>query len=1048
MNALIAQALKHRILMLVILLAAMAGGTFAFRALNIEAYPDPVPPLVDVITQSPGLSAEEMERYITIPIETQIAGLPNTRVLRTISLYGLSDVKLQFTYEYSYDEALQQVLNRLAQMPPLPNGAQPQISPVSPIGEIFRYRLKGPPGYSVLDLKTLQDWVLQRRFRTVPGVIDVVGWGGKTKTFELQVDLGKLVAYGLTLPQLVQTLTNSNINVGGNTINLGSQSAVVRGVGLIRSIEDLGSTMLTQAGGNPVLVRDVANVVVGNLPRLGIAGMNEDDDIVQGIVLMRRGQQSSPTIERVRAEVERINSSGVLPPGVQIERIYDRQDLINTTTHTVLHNMIVGILLIFFLQWAFLGDLRSAVIVATTIPFALYFAIGIMVLRGESANLLSVGAIDFGLIVDATVIMVERIFRQLGENAKAPAKLSDEAGLKGKLLAIYQAGSAVQRSILFAAAIIIAGFLPLFTLSGVEGHIFGPMAKTYAYALAGGLLATFTITPALCAFLLPEHVRETETWFVRTLHRYYVPVLHRAVAKRKIVAGGAIALLLVSALLGRSLGLEFMPKLEEGNLWIRGTMPATISLEEGNGYANRIRKVIGSFPEVEAAVSQQGRPDDGTDAAGFFNVEVFAPLKPVSKWRPGLDKEALTTEIQEALEKEFPGIEFNFSQYLQDNVAEQVSGVKGENSIKIFGNDLHVLTDTAEKIKAVLATVPGVTDLAIFTSLGQPTIQIDIDRARAARYGLSPGDINSTIRVAIGGETAGDVYEDGSDRHFPIMVRLAPQFRKNAEAINNLVIGTQGPSGIVQIPLREVASIKLISGASYIYREQQQRYLPIKFSVRDRDLGSTIKEAEQKIAKEIRLPPGTRLEWVGEFKNLQDAIARLRIVVPISIALIGLLLWLNFGSVPDTLLALSVIPMAIVGGVAALFVTRFPFSVSAAIGFIALFGISVMDGIIIISQYNRLLERGMDRIAAVLRAGELQMRPVLMTCVIAGVGLLPAAVSNGIGSQVQKPLAVVVVGGMLLAPVIILVTLPALIALFSQRTPAETSRRAGREATG
>ena len=1048
MNALIAQALKHRILMLMILLAAMIGGAVAFRSLNIEAYPDPVPPLVDVITQSPGLSAEEMERYITIPIETQIAGLPNTRVLRTISLYGLSDVKLQFTYDYSYDEALQQVLNRLAQMPPLPNSAQPQISPVSPIGEIFRYRLKGPPGYSVLDLKTLQDWVLQRRFRTVPGVIDVTGWGGKTKTFELQVDLNKLVAYGLTLPQVVQTITNSNINVGGNTIDLGSQSAVVRGVGLIRSIEELGSTMLSQAGGNPVLVRDVAKVVVGNLPRLGIAGMNDDDDIVQGIVLMRRGQQSSPTIQRVKAEVERINRSGVLPPGVQIERIYDRQDLINTTTHTVLHNMIVGILLIFVLQWAFLGDLRSAVIVATTIPFALYFAIGIMVLRGESANLLSVGAIDFGLIVDATVIMVERIFRQLGENAKAPPKLAQEVGLQGKMLAIYQAGSAVQRSILFAAAIIIAGFLPLFTLSGVEGHIFGPMAKTYAYALAGGLLATFTVTPALCAFLLPEHVRETETWFVRTLHHYYVPVLHWAVAKRKLVAIGAVLLLVVSALFGRSLGLEFMPKLEEGNLWIRGTLPATISLEEGNGYANRIRKVIHSFPEVEATVSQQGRPDDGTDAAGFFNVEVFAPLKPISQWRPGLDKEALTNEMQEALEKEFPGVEFNFSQYLQDNVAEQVSGVKGENSIKVFGNDLHVLTETAEKIKAVLATVPGITDLAIFTSLGQPTIQINIDRARAARYGLSPGDINETIRVAIGGASAGDVYEDGSDRHFPIMVRLAPQFRKNAEAINNLLIGVQGPNGITQIPLQEVASVKLISGASYIYREQQQRYLPIKFSVRERDLGSTIKEAEQKIAKEIRLPPGTRLEWVGEFKNLQDAIARLQIVVPLSIALIGLLLWLNFGSVPDMLLALSVIPMAIVGGVMALFVTRFPFSVSAAIGFIALFGISVMDGIIIISQYNRLIERGMDRIAAVLRAGELQMRPVLMTCVIAGVGLLPAAVSNGIGSQVQKPLAVVVVGGMLLAPIIILVTLPALIALFSQRAPAEKSRGAAREAVG
>src|SRR6266851_4042553 len=506
MNALIAFALKHRVLMLTLCVIVFVGGLLAFRQLNIEAYPDPTPPMVDVVTQSPGLSAEEIERYITIPIETQTAAVKNLTSIRTISLYGLSDVKLQFTYDYTYEEALQQVLNRLSQLPPLLNNVQPQINPVSPIGEIYRYQLVGPPGYSVLDLKTLQDWVLQRRFRAVPGVIDVIGWGGKTRTFELQIDLNKLIAYGLTLPQVLQTLTNSNINVGGNTVNLGSQAAVVRGVGLIRSLDQLSNTMLTQNNGNPVLVSDIAKVIVGFQPRLGIAGKNSEDDIVQGIVLMRRGEKSTPTIERVEQEVARINDSNLLPAGVRIERIYDRTDLIDITTRTVLHNMVFGIALIFVLQWMFLGNLRSAVIVGATIPFALFFAVGIMVLRGESANLLSVGAIDFGLIVDATVIMVERIFRRLGQAGEQPAfeHETGDSALRGKLLDIYRAGTSVSQSILFAAGIIIAGFIPLFTLSGVEGHIFGPMAKTYAYALAGGLIATFTVTPALCAILLPR----------------------------------------------------------------------------------------------------------------------------------------------------------------------------------------------------------------------------------------------------------------------------------------------------------------------------------------------------------------------------------------------------------------------------------------------------------------------------------------------------------------------------------------------------------------
>jgi heavy metal efflux system protein len=1033
MNALIAFSLQHRVLMLVAFVLTMVGGLGAFQQLNIEAYPDPTPPMVDIVTQSPGLSAEEIERYITIPIESQTAGIRNLRVIRTISLYGLSDVKLQFTFDYTYDEALQQVLNRLAQLPQLPNNVLPQISPTSPIGEIYRYRLVGPPGYSVLDLKTLQDWVLQRRFRAVPGVIDVTGWGGKTKTYELQVDFNKLIANGLTLPQLLQTLNNSNINVGGNTVNIGPQVAVVRGVGLIRSMDDLNNTMLSQSGGNPVLVRDVATVTVDHKPRLGIAGKDDADDIVQGIVLMRRGEKSTPTIRRVQEEVERINISDVLPPGVRIERIYDRSDLIGITTQTVLHNMVVGIALIFLLQWVFLGNLRSALIVGATIPFALFFAVGIMVVRGESANLLSVGAIDFGLVVDATVLMVESIFRRLGHAPPAPGGTGSEFNLTGKLAAIFDAGSGVSRSIFFAAGIIIAGFIPLFTLSGVEGHIFGPMAKTYAYALAGGLLATFTIAPALSAVLLPDRVREGETIAVRMLHRIYTPILRLAVDNRILTVMLAVGLLAATGIVIRSLGLEFLPKLEEGNLWIRATMPPTISLDEGNVYVNRMRELIRQIPEVEAVVSQHGRPDDGTDAAGFFNAEFFAPLRPVAEWRAGLGKDELTNDILRKLKQGFPGVEFNFSQYLQDNVAEAISGVKGENSIKLIGNDLQSLTATANKIKAVLATVPGIVDLAVFTSLGQPTLQIDIDRARAARYGLTPGDINATVRVAIGGDTAGDLFEPGSDRHFPIVVRLAPQFRQSPEAIANLGVGMQGPNGVTQVPLREVASIKLVSGASYIYREQLQRYLPIKFSVRDRDLGSAIEEAQRKIAEQVPLPSGSRLEWVGEFGNLQDAIARLKIVVPLSLALIALLLWVNFSSVPDTLLVMSVIPMAIIGGIFGLVLTGTAFSVSAAIGFIALFGISVMDGIIIVSQFNTLVAAGLDRSAAVLRTGELQMRPVLMTCVIAAVGLLPAAISTSIGSQVQKPLAIVVVGGMMLAPVVILITLPVLVALFSRR---------------
>jgi len=1046
MNAIIAFALKQRVFLAILLPLIFVGGFALFSQLNIEAYPDPVPPLVDIVTQSTGQSAEEIERYITIPIEIQMAGIPHVSAIRTISLFGLSDVKVQFTYDFTYNQAEQWVINRLSQLPTLPNAAVPQISPTSPIGEIYRYRVVGPKGYSSLDLKTLEDWVLERRFKAVPGVIDVTGWGGKTRSYEVSVDEHRLLQYGLSLGQVLQALNNSNVNVGGQTVNIGPQAAVVRGVGLIHSMDDIRKTMVTSVRGIPVSIGDLATVRVGHQPRLGIAGQDEDaDDIVEGIVLMRRGEQSMPTIERVKAEVATINNTGILPPGVRIERIYDRSDLIHVTTHTVLHNVLAGILLIFLLQWAFLGNLRSAIIVACTIPFALTFAIALMILRGESANLLSVGAIDFGLIVDASVIMVENIYRHLSETVEQRRMGSAllqvvraTSTFRGKFAVIANAATEVNQAILFAAAIIIAGFVPLFTLSGIEGHIFGPMAKTYGYAIAGGLIATFTISPALSALLLPDSVAETETAVVRVLRRFYEPVVAFALANRVITLGCLGVLGACAVLASHSLGLEFLPKLEEGNFWIRATLPESISLEEGNAYVNGMRRMIKSFPEVETVISQQGRPDDGTDATGFFNAEFFVPLKPFDTWPKHVDKDKLTAQLTAALEGKFPGVDFNFSQYIQDNVEEAASGVKGENSVKVFGNELELLESTAQKIRDALQTVPGVTDLAVFNPLGQPTIRIDVDRARAARLGLTPGDVNATIQAAIGGQAAGDLYETGSDRHFPMVVRLERQYRTDPEAIRRISIAAPDPSGngaTVQVPLGEVAKVELISGPSFIYRERQERYVPIKFSVRGRDLGSAVLEAQRKVEQQVRLPGGYRLEWVGEFGNLQDALHRLAIVVPLSIALICILLFINFGSVVDVLLAASVIPMALVGGVFALALTGTPFSVSAAIGFVALFGIATMDGIIMLSYYNLHIEQGLDRVAAILHTCRVQMRPVLMTCVVACVGLIPAALSTGIGSQVQRPLALVVVGGMLLTPILVLLVLPVLILLFSRRRP-------------
>ena len=1047
MNRLVEFALRQRLLIVGVFVAMLVAGGVGFYNLNIEAYPDPVPPMVEIITQTQGLSAEEMERNVTIPIEVGMAGIPHLTAIRAISLFGLSDVKIQFSYDLTNDGAKQQVNNRLSQLPPLSGGAQPTLSPTSPVGEIYRYKITAPPGYSVMDLKTLQDWVLQRRFKRIPGVIDVTGWGGKLRAYAVVIDNDRLAAHGVTVAQVLAALGKSDGNVGGQTINFGAQAAIVRGVGLIQSVSGIENVLVGTAGGQPILLRDVAHVEIGNAPRLGIAGYNDQDDIVQGIVLMQRGAQSMPTIQAVQKEVADINDSGILPPGVHLDRIYDRSDLIKLTIHTVLENMVMGILLIFFLQYVFLGNLRSAIIVAATIPFALAFAILILVLQGESANLLSVGALDFGLVVDATVIMVENVFRHMVERSEHVESGRGHYTLASRFSAVLGASHEVSRGIFFAAAIIIASFLPLFTLTGVEGHIFGPMAKTYAYAITGGLIATFTVAPVLATMLLPDKLSEVETRVVRVLRRAYEPAAAFALGNRVLAIGGAL-LMLAAAVVGvRSLGIEFLPHLEEGNMYIRATLPASVSLEAGQPVVNEVRRIIAGYPEVEAVLSAHGRPDDGTDSTGFFNAEYFVPLKPFDTWPSGVTKETLTDELSKKLSARFPGVDFSFSQIIEDNVEEAASGVKGANSIKLFGPDLATLEKYADAIKDDMAKVRGITDLGVFQSLGQPTVRIDVDRARASRYGLTPDDINATVAAAIGGQSTAELYEQGTDRHFPIVVRLRAEQRDSVDAIRRITVGAPAPNGTgtIQVPLSEVADVKLTSGASFIYREHQERYIPIKFSVRGRDLGGAVEEARARITRDVHLPPGYHLEWAGELDNLNNAVSRLEVVVPISLLVILLLLYANFGSIRDSLLAFSAIPMAIVGGVLALALTGTAFSISSAIGFVALFGIAVMDGILVVTTYNHAIDEGVTRAGALATTVRHSLRPVVMTCLVAAIGLLPAALSNGIGSQVQKPLALVVVGGMTLAPILILLVLPVLIDRFSKRVSPHDRGAHGRD---
>jgi len=793
----------------------------------------------------------------------------------------------------------------------------------------------------------------------------------------------------------------------------------------------------------------VAKVEVGYVPRLGIAGRDSQPDIAAAIVVMGRSQHTNEVLPKVEAEIEKINSDGSLPPGVKVVTYYDRSTLVNVTTHTVLHNLVFGCLLVFLIQWIFLGDLRSAIIVGVNIPFALFFAVMIMVARGEDANLLSVGAVDFGIIIDSAVILVENVFRNFQSNqanrnrllqhlseglwgTDSTASTSGHGSAKlwnNRLRLIFISALQVDKSIFFTAAITITAFLPLFTMTGVEGQIFGPMARTYAYALTGALLATFTVTPVLASLVLPKHVEEVETVIVRAVRHAYTPVLRWALRRTAIPLAIGAVFLVGSGFLASRLGSEFLPALEEGNFWIRASMPPTISLDAGEDATRKMREILLRHPEVLTVVSQHGRPDNGSDASPFSNVELFAPLKPPDQWTPGLDKEKLTDILQKEFEQTLPGIGFNFSQYIQDNVEEALSGVKGANSVKIVGPDLAVLEKLADQVMANMSQVDGVADLGIFHVLGQPNLNIKVDREKAARYGLNTGDVNTVVQAAMGGTTATTVLE--GDRQFGVAVRLSSPYRATIQEIGNIKVGYQTPAGNnAYVPLKELATISLDTGASYIYRESSARFIPIKFSVRGRDLGSTVAEAQQRIAHNITLPSGYRILWAGEFDNLQQATQRLMIIVPITFLLIVVLLYGLFNTLRDSLIAVAGIPFAVGGGVVALYVTGQDFSVSAAIGFISLAGVAVMDGILNITYFRELLSRGMAFEEAIFNGAEQRMRPMLMTALSAGVGLFPAAISEGIGSQVQKPLATVVVGGMLLGPIMLLVVAPAIRKVF------------------
>jgi len=1008
-------ALHQPLFAAMLTLLFIAGGVVAFVNLPIEAFPDVSDTQVNVITLFPGRAPEEVEKQVTIPLETVLSGLPHSVRVFSHTQFGLSFIMITFDDKVTDYFVRQQVVERL-QTADLPPGIQPQIAPLSTaIGEIYRYRLKGD-AHNSRDLRTLEDWVVERNLRTVPGVADIVGMGGSIKTYEVNPDLARLRYYGLTLPTLYTALNRGNANVGGSKVEQGPQQYLIRGLGLLHSPDDIGNIVLASHNGVPVLVRDVAGVKVSNIPREGLMGQDDQDDIVNGIVLMRKGENPSEVLKAVKAKIDLLNTS-ILPKNVQITPYYDRTWLIDTTLHTVFKNLAEGALLVTFVLLLFLGNIRAAFIVALMIPLSLLATFIGLTWRGIPANLLSLGAMDFGIIVDGAVIVVENIFRKLSERDHS----TDRHKLRDLILS---AAAEVGRPTFFSMLIIIVAHVPIFTLQRHEDRIFAPMAWTVTSALVGSLLFSLTLVPLLCWSLLRKNLPHKENFVMRFANRVYEPILRNALARPKLVIIAAVLALAASFAAAARLGTEFLPELNEGTIWVNATLPAGLSVTEATHYCATMRRLIRSVPEVSTVISKAGRPEDGTDPKPLNMVECFVGLKPETNWRPGMTKEKILDAMDKALDA-LPGVETSFSQPIRDNVLESISQIDGQVVIKVFGEDPKVLREQVSQVLRKIGDVPGVSRAFIDRAGEVPQANIEIDRDRAARYGLNVGDIEDEIEIGLGGKAATELWE--GEKHFSVLVRLAEPERGLANMRKILV---NNPDGL-HVPLEEVAGFKESSGSMNISRENGTRVTAIGVFIKDRDMGSVVADMQARV-RDIKMPPGYLVTWSGEFENQQRAMKRLAIIVPVSVLLIFVLLFDAFKSVKHALLILLNVPFALIGGIFALLLTGIPLSVSAAIGFIALFGQAVLNGVVMLSCFKQLSDEGASSQQAVLRGAMLRLRTVLMTALLAMLGLLPMALSHGIGSETQKPLAVVIIGGLVSATLLTLIVLPSLYLVFER----------------
>ncbi len=1022
-RAFVDYSLQNKFLVLIVGVLLLAWGAISFRNLPVEAYPDVANNYVQVITQWPGRAGEEVEQQVTIPVEVVMSGIPHLSNVRSISEFGLSVVTMIFDDESQNDWNRQKVLERLSAVS-LPSGLQPNLGPdYSPVGQLYWYTLKSTnPRYDLMELKTLEDWVVEKQLKSVPDVIDVSSFGGTTREYQAQINPDKLVSYGLNLGQIEQSLSNNNVNAGGSFIQTGSQQVNVREVGLFRNINDIGRSVLKNQNGTPVYVSDIAFVTQAPKIRLGKIAkavhrsdgrVFDDPDAVEGIVLLRKGANGDAMLTALHEKVDYLNAH-FLPPGVKIVPFLDRSELVHFTTHTVMHNLTEGILLVSVILFLFLGNVRSALIVVLTIPFALLFASICLDLSHVPANLLSLGALDFGMVVDGSVVVVENIMRHISHREDRT------------LLDIVREGvHEVQRPVFFARAIIITAYLPIFTLQHVEGRLFRPMALTVGYALFGSLIFSLSLLPVLAVVLFSRNTKEWHNPILAMIIKGYRRSLEWTLSsfgRRMIVIGVSAGLLasVIALMLSGAIGSEFLPHLDEGAIWARGTLAPSTGPEEGARVMNRARLLFASFPEVTKVVSQIGRPDDGTDPSLFSNTEYFVDLKPKAEWRSVFhqNKEELIRAMGREVDK-IPGADWNFSQPIADNMEEAVSGVKGELAIKVFGTDLKELEGKGEEILKVMQTIRGVQDLGLFRVIGQPNLNVSVNRQQASRWGLNVSDVQDAIETAVGGKAVGQVLQ--GEQRYDMVVRYQPQYRTTVDQIKNIRL--VAPSG-ERVALAQVCDIRMLDGASQIYRENNSRYVALKYSVRGRDLGSTVEEAIQTVNRKVKLPPGYTLEWAGEYASAKRANARLAVIVPVTVSVIFFLLYSMFGSFKWASLAMVSVALSPIGALSALYLTGTHFSVSSGIGMLALFGVAVETGVIMIEYINQLRARGYTAQEAAIEGAVLRLRPIMMTALVATLGLLPAAISTGIGSDSQKPFAIVIVGGLSVTLLLSIYVLP------------------------